>query len=447
LRLCVVGSGYVGLVTAVGFSEMGHTVVGVDLDEQKIARLSSGHSPLYEPGLDELLKRNMEGGRLSFTTDLASGLSESLFCFIAVGTPNSDDGSADLGAVLDVAREIARNLKDYRIVVVKSTVPVGTSRKVQKAMREVLGLKENESQGLFDVVSNPEFLKEGSALDDVLRPDRVVIGVDNPRVAELMKELYAPFTRNGHPVLLMDIPSAELTKYAANAFLATKISFINKMAELCDRTGADIMNVRLGIGSDPRIGMPFLYAGVGYGGSCFPKDVKALIHTGEAEGLSMGILREVEAINTRQKQIPAELLEQHFPGRNDLHVAIWGGAFKAETDDIREASSLVLIDALIARGARISLYDPEAMPNLKKKYGERIRWGKDPYDVLSGADALCLLTEWRIFRTPDWDRVRKLMNTPVVIDGRNQCDPGEMKAKGIVCYGIGRAGAASASFR
>ena len=263
MKLCVVGSGYVGLVTAVVFAEMGHSVIGVDRDEKKIAMLSQGRSPIYEPGLEELLRRNMEGGRLSFTTDLGAGVSGSLFCFIAVGTPNADDGSADLGAVLDVAADIAKSLKEYRIIVVKSTVPVGTSTKVAGIIRKVLGLSPEESQSLFDVVSNPEFLKEGSALDDVLRPDRVVIGVDNPRVGELMKELYAPFTRNGHPVFLMDIPSAELTKYASNAFLATKISFINKMAEICDRTGADIMNVRLGMGSDPRIGMPFLYAGVG----------------------------------------------------------------------------------------------------------------------------------------------------------------------------------------
>ena len=438
MKLCVVGSGYVGLVTAVGFAEMGHSVIGVDRDEKKIAMLSQGRSPIYEPGLEELLRRNMEGGRLSFTTDLGAGVSGSLFCFIAVGTPNADDGSADLGAVLDVAADIAKNIKEYRIIVVKSTVPVGTSTKVAGIIRKVLGLSPEDSQSLFDVVSNPEFLKEGSALDDVLRPDRVVIGVDNPRVGEMMRELYAPFTRNGHPVFLMDIPSAELTKYASNAFLATKISFINKMAEICDRTGADIMNVRLGMGSDPRIGMPFLYAGVGYGGSCFPKDVKALIHTGEALGISMGLLSEVESTNDSQKRIPGLLMETLFPGRSDLSVAIWGGAFKAETDDIREAPSLVLLDHLIGRGARISLYDPEAMENLRARYGDRIRFGKDPYDVLPGAEVLCLLTEWRIFRTPDWDRVKSLMARPVVIDGRNQYDPRELGTRGIDCYGIGR---------
>ena len=438
MKLCVVGSGYVGLVTAVGFAEMGHTVVGVDRDEGKIALLSQGRSPIYEPGLEELLRRNMEGGRLSFTTDLGAGVSSSLFCFIAVGTPNADDGSADLGAVLEVAGDIAKSIRDYRIIVVKSTVPVGTSKKVAETIRKVLGQSGKESQTLFDVVSNPEFLKEGSALDDVLRPDRVVIGVDNPRVGELMKELYAPFTRNGHPVYLMDIPSAELTKYASNAFLATKISFINKMAEICDRTGADIMNVRLGMGSDPRIGMPFLYAGVGYGGSCFPKDVKALIHTGNTLGVTMGILSEVEAINEEQKRIPGRLVDALFPDREDLRVAIWGGAFKAETDDIREASSLVFLDQMIVRKARIALYDPEAMGNLKARYGDRIRFGKDPYDVLPGAEVLCLLTEWRIFRTPDWDRVKALMARPVVIDGRNQYDPRELGTRGIDCYGIGR---------
>ena len=438
MKLCVVGSGYVGLVTAVGFAEMGHTVIGVDRDERKIALLSQGRSPIYEPGLEELLRRNMEGGRLSFTTDLASGVASSLFCFIAVGTPNADDGSADLGAVLEVAGDIAKNIKEYRIGVGKSTVPVGTSTKVAESIRKVLEPSGKDSRSLFDVVSNPEFLKEGSALDDVLRPDRVVVGVDNPRVGELMKELYAPFTRNGHPVYLMDIPSAELTKYASNAFLATKISFINKMAEICDKTGADIMNVRLGMGSDPRIGMPFLYAGVGYGGSCFPKDVKALIHTGAALDIPMGILSEVEAINEEQKRIPGRLVDALFPGRSDLSVAIWGGAFKAETDDIREASSLVLLDHLIARGAHIALYDPEAMGNLKARYGDRVRFGKDPYDVVAGANVLCLLTEWRIFRTPDWDRVKALMERPVVIDGRNQYDPRDLSSRGIECYGIGR---------
>ena len=302
MKLCVVGSGYVGLVTAVGFAEMGHTVIGVDRDERKIALLSQGRSPIYEPGLEELLRRNMEGGRLSFTTDLASGVASSLFCFIAVGTPNADDGSADLGAVLEVAGDIAKNIKEYRIVVVKSTVPVGTSTKVAESIRKVLEPSGKDSRSLFDVVSNPEFLKEGSALDDVLRPDRVVVGVDNPRVGELMKELYAPFTRNGHPVYLMDIPSAELTKYASNAFLATKISFINKMAEICDKTGADIMNVRLGMGSDPRIGMPFLYAGVGYGGSCFPKDVKAIMQMAKESGLDPLVLNAVEERNALQKR-------------------------------------------------------------------------------------------------------------------------------------------------
>jgi len=444
LKLCVVGSGYVGLVTAVGFAEMGHVVVGVDNDPAKVERLSSGRSPIYEPGLEELLLRNMEGGRLSFTTDLARGLSESLFCFIAVGTPNADDGSADLGTVLSVAREIARTLSGYRVVVVKSTVPVGTSKKVDKVMREELGIAPGVAQERFDVVSNPEFLKEGSALEDVLRPDRVVVGVDNPRVAELMKELYAPFTRNGHPVYLMDVASAELTKYAANAFLATKISFINKMAELCDTTGADIMNVRMGMGSDRRIGMPFLYAGVGYGGSCFPKDVKALIHTGESLGISMGVLREVEAINGRQKEIPMALIDRLYPGKGDLRVAIWGGAFKAETDDIREASALVTLDACLFRGYRVALYDPEAMENLRGRYKDRISFGKEPYEVLAGADILCVLTEWRVFRTPDWERVKALMRRPVVIDGRNQYDPREIASCGIECYGVGRGGRSSA---
>ena len=443
MKVTLFGTGYVGLVTGACLAEMGNHVVCVDVDAAKVARLKRGEIPIYEPALEPIVRRNHASGQLDFTTEAAPAIAHAEVIFIAVGTPPDEDGSADLQYVLAVARSIGRHLNRYAVVVNKSTVPVGTADQVRAAIAAALA--ERAARVEFDVVSNPEFLKEGSALEDVLRPDRVVIGVDNPRVAELMKELYAPFTRNGHPVILMDIPSAELTKYAANAFLATKISFINKISELCDRTGADIMNIRQGIGSDPRIGMSFLYAGVGYGGSCFPKDVKALIHTGEALDIPMGLLREVESINDRQKEIPGALLRKLFPDRPDLHVAIWGGAFKAETDDIREASSLVLISELLARGARISLYDPEAMPNLKERFGTRIRFGKDPYDVLGEADVLCLLTEWRIFRTPDWERARKLMKSPVIVDGRNQYDPAEMKSKGFLCYGVGR-GAASPAF-
>lgn len=438
MKISVIGTGYVGLVTATCFAEMGHDVIGVDIDAGKVERLNRGSSPLYEPGLESLLKSNLEGGRLTFSTDLGHAVRNSLFCFIAVGTPKGDDGSADLEAVLSVARDIARNMDSYRVVIVKSTVPVGTCDRVTEAIRETLSSDPVKSDLEFDVVSNPEFLKEGAAVEDFLRPDRVVIGVTNPRVRELMREMYAPFVRNGHPVYFMDVHSSELTKYAANAFLAMKVSFINKIAEICDEVGADVMNVRYGIGADPRIGMPFLYAGVGYGGSCFPKDVKALIHTGRHLGIDMALLEEVERINHDQREWPVRTLlaaEGDLAGKK---VTIWGGAFKPETDDIREAPSRTVIEGLLSRGAKVSLYDPVAIGALRNVFGDRVHFGKDPYSVLEGARALILVTEWRIFRNPDWGRVKELMTGDLILDGRDQYEPQELLRQGFRYYGIGR---------
>jgi UDPglucose 6-dehydrogenase len=438
LKISVVGTGYVGLVTATCFAEMGHDVIGVDIDKEKVEKLNKGECPLYEPGLEPLLRSNLEGGRLSFTTDHSYGVENALFCFVAVGTPKGDDGSADLGSVLSVTREIARTMSSYRVFVVKSTVPVGTCDKVAEVIKEELGKRNDAGTLEFDVVSNPEFLKEGAAVEDFLRPDRVVVGVSNTRVKELMRELYAPFVRNGHSVLFMDIHSAELTKYASNAFLAMKVSFMNKMAQLCDTVGADVMNIRSGMGSDGRIGMPFLYAGVGYGGSCFPKDVKALIHTGSELGIDMGLLKMVETINYEQKKWTCRKATDVLGNLKGLKVAIWGGAFKPETDDIRDAPSLTVIEDLLGEGAAVSLYDPVAMPHLSEIFEGRITFGKDPYTILHGADLLILLTEWRLFRNPDWERVRSLMSGTLVLDGRNQYERDDLKRFGLRCIGIGR---------
>ena len=436
MKISVVGTGYVGLVTATCFAEMGHDVIGVDIDHAKVELLREGKSPLYEPGLEEMLKSNLAGGRLSFTTDLSHAVKNSLFCFIAVGTPKGEDGSADLNAVLSVARSVASHMDGYRIVVVKSTVPVGTCDLVSREVAETLTHRPVPVE--FDVVSNPEFLKEGAAVEDFLRPDRVIVGVANPRVEELMRELYAPFVRNGHPVYFMDVRSSELTKYAANALLATKISFMNLISQICDKVGADVMSVRSGIGSDRRIGMPFLYAGVGYGGSCFPKDVKALIHTGSRLGVEMGLLREVDAVNEFQKFWVLNKLRDLLGPLSGKSVAVWGGAFKPDTDDIREATSLTVLDGLRGEGARVSLHDPAAMPSLKEIYGDSVRFGDNPYAVLAGADVLVLLTEWRVFRNPDWKKVRDLMVGTLVLDGRNQYEPSELSRHGFSWHGVGR---------
>ena len=438
LKIAVIGTGYVGLVTATCFSEMGHEVIGVDIDASKVDRLNKGASPLYEPGLEELLKSNLAGGRLTFSTDLAHAVKNALFCFIAVGTPKGEDGSADLDAVLSVAGSVARNMDSYRVIVVKSTVPVGTCDLVSDSIRKELSRRANPGEIGFDVVSNPEFLKEGAAVDDFLRPDRVIVGVSNPKAQELMRELYAPFVRNGHPVYFMDVRSSEMTKYASNAFLAMKVSFMNKIAQLCDEVGADVMSIRSGMGSDRRIGMPFLYAGVGYGGSCFPKDVKALIHTGTRLGIEMALLEEVERINQDQKEWPVRKLLSLLGDLSGKRIAIWGGAFKPETDDIREAPSLSVIDELLEKRAHVSLYDPAAMPGLREIYGNRVLFGENAYSVLERSSALVLLTEWRIFRNPDWSRIRSLMDGNLVLDGRNQYEPHEVNRYGFSWHGIGR---------
>ena len=439
LKLTVVGSGYVGLVTGACFAEMGNDVWCVDIDRKKIENLKKGSIPIFEPGLEEITRRNYAEGRLRFTTDIKKGLKESLFVFIAVGTPPDEDGSADLQHVLNVARDIGKNLDRYIIIVNKSTVPVGTAAKVCDAVSEELE-KRNSLDIEFDVVSNPEFLKEGNAIEDFMRPDRIIIGTDNVRTAELMRELYGPFVRNGHPIYTMDILSAELTKYAANAMLATRISFMNEMAILCESTGADIEMVRHGIGSDTRIGMAFLYAGIGYGGSCFPKDVKAIIQTYQEYGLDARILNAVDDINRDQRKRFVEKVLNHFNGNlKGLTFAVWGLSFKPQTDDMREAASIDIINSLREGGATLRAHDPVAMDMARNILGdERIEYIPHYYDALKGVDALLLLTEWHQFRRPDFEKIKSLMKSPVVFDGRNQYEPVKMKERGFIYYCIGR---------
>lgn len=438
MKLTVIGSGYVGLVTGVCFAEMGNDVWCVDIDENKIERLRKGVMPIFEPGLESMAQRNLEEGRLRFTTDIRDGLSESLFAFLAVGTPPDEDGSADLQHVLDVARSIGSNIENYMIVVNKSTVPVGTAEKVRTVITEEIEKRGKPVE--FDVVSNPEFLKEGSAIEDFMRPDRIIIGTDNVRTAELTKELYAPFVRNGHPIYVMDILSSELTKYAANAMLATRISFMNEMALLCEATGADIEMVRQGIGSDSRIGMAFLYAGIGYGGSCFPKDVRAIIQTSRAYELDMHIITAVERINREQRIRFVEKVINHFDGDvAGRTFAVWGLSFKPLTDDMREAPSIDIIRALREKGARFKAHDPEALEGAKSILGEDgIEYISHSYDALQGVDALFLLTEWRQFRRPDFEKMKSLMKSPVIFDGRNQYEPARMKERGFMYYCVGR---------
>ena len=439
MKLSVIGTGYVGLVTGTCFADMGNDVWCIDIDKDKIEKLTKGHLPIYEPGLEEMVKRNYEEGRLRFTTNLKEGIDESLFAFIAVGTPSDEDGSADLQHVLDVAREIGRCMDKYIIIVDKSTVPVGTAEKVRAAVREELA-RRGRTDLEFDVVSNPEFLKEGNALEDFIRPDRIIIGTDNVRTAELMRELYSDFVRKGDRVMVMDIPSAEMTKYAANAMLATRISFMNELACLCEKTGADIESVRRGIGSDSRIGGAFLYAGVGYGGSCFPKDVKALIHTMKERGCGAHILSAVEEVNRLQRSLFVEKVIKHFGA--DLTgklFAVWGLAFKPQTDDMREAPSIDIINGLRDRGAVFNAYDPIATENARRVLGDRnIRYFKNNYDALKDADAILLITEWHHFRKPDFDKIKALMKTPIIFDGRNQYDPVKMREMGFSYYCIGR---------
>jgi len=432
MKLCVVGTGYVGLVSGTCFAEGGNDVACVDIDERKIADLRNGKIPIYEPGLEELIRRNVGDGRLRFTTDLATAVKDSLVCFIAVGTPQDEDGSADLSMVLKATADIAKLMPGYRIIVLKSTVPVGTADKVREAMA-------SHTTHPFDVVSNPEFLKEGAAVEDFMKPDRVVLGSNSERALSLMKELYSPFVRTENPILVMDNRSAEMTKYAANAFLATRISFINQVANLCEKAGADVSDVRRGIGFDRRIGHYFLFPGVGYGGSCFPKDVRAVIRTAEEYDMDFSLLKEVEVINERQKELLVNKVFARFG--KDLRgrkFAIWGLAFKPRTDDMREAPSIVIIEALLKAGAEIAVHDPEALARAREVFGDRVSYHRGNYDALPGADALLIVTEWNEFRRPDFARVRELMKSPIIFDGRNLYEPSVMKQEGFMYYPVGR---------
>ena len=432
MRLCVIGTGYVGLVAGTCFSESGNEVVCVDIDQRKIAELSAGQVPIYEPGLEELIRRNTADGRLWFTTDLSRAVKESLVCFIAVGTPPDSDGAADVNMVLEAARSIGQEMPGYRIIVLKSTVPVGTADRV----REALG---DNTEHPFDVISNPEFLKEGAAVEDFMKPDRVVIGGNNDRALSVIKELYAPFVRNENPILEMDNRSAEMTKYAANAFLATRISFMNEIANLCERIGADVSDVRRGIGFDRRIGHAFLYPGVGYGGSCFPKDVQAIIRTAETNDVDFSLLKSVEAVNARQKQLLVDKVHRTFgPDLLNRKFAIWGLAFKPRTDDMREAPSVVIIQALLKAGATIAVHDPEALNRAREIFGDTISYHQVNYDTLTEADALLIVTEWNEFRRPDFGRIRSLMKTPIIFDGRNLYEPAVMRQEGFTYHPIGR---------
>lgn len=441
MDIAVIGTGYVGLVTGTCFAEIGHNVYCVDIDETKINNLKQGIIPIYEPGLEEMVKSNAKEGRLSFTTSLKEAVQESLFVFIAVGTPADEQGNANLSYVLSAAREIGEVTYDYKIIVDKSTVPVGTASLVKKVIQEEIAKRPNSPNVEFDVVSNPEFLKEGAAIDDFMRPDRIVIGTDNVRTGQLMKELYAPFVRNGHPLIIMDIASAEITKYAANCMLATRISFMNEIARICDASGADIEAVRQGIGTDSRIGMPFLYAGIGYGGSCFPKDVQAMIKTGNKLGVETKILNSVEEVNKRQKKRLVEMIIEKYG--NDLSgytFTVWGLSFKPKTDDMREAPAIDTINELVAKGAKIQAHDPIAMDVAKKIFinQDNITFYDNNYDALQGADALLLITEWNSYRRPDMEKMRKLMNKAVVYDGRNQYDPRTMNDAEFEYHCIGR---------
>lgn len=436
MKVTIVGSGYVGLVTGACFSEVGINVVCVDIDSKKIDNLNNGIIPIYEPGLEEMIARNMKKGRLSFTTNISEALVGSEVVFISVGTPPDEDGSADLKYVLAVARNCGKNINDYLLVVTKSTVPVGTSIKVKNAIQEEL--KKRNVDIPFDVASNPEFLKEGAAIADFLKPDRIVIGLDSPRAEDLMRSLYKPFTMNGHPVIFMDIVSAEMTKYAANAMLATKISFINDIANLCELVGADINWVRKGIGSDSRIGTKFIYPGIGYGGSCFPKDVQALIRTGNEYDYQLRILKAVEEVNNDQKLIIFNKINTFFSG--DLSgktIAIWGLSFKPQTDDMREAPALIVIKKLLDAGAKAKVYDPVAMKEAKHHFGDTVSYYEDQYETLIDADCLAILTEWPEFKFPNFKIIQKLLSNPVVFDGRNIYDKDEMKESGFNYFCIG----------
>ncbi|WP_281635385.1 UDP-glucose dehydrogenase family protein [Flavobacterium marginilacus] len=436
MKIVIVGSGYVGLVTGACFSEVGITVTCVDIDQNKIDNLNKGIIPIYEPGLEDMIARNMKKGRLNFTTNIAEALQDAEVLFISVGTPPDEDGSADLKYVLAVARECGKHINDYLLVVTKSTVPVGTSKKVKQALQEELDKRNSDVE--FDVASNPEFLKEGAAIDDFLKPDRIVVGVDSERAEDLLKSLYKPFTLNGHPVIFMDIVSAEMTKYAANSMLATKISFINEIANLCEIVGADINKVRKGIGSDSRIGQKFLYAGIGYGGSCFPKDVQALIKTANGYNYDLRVLKAVEEVNKDQKLVLFNKIMNYFKGEiKGKTIALWGLSFKPQTDDMREAPSLSIVKNLLEAGAVVKAYDPIAINEAKHHFGDTILYYEDQYETLIDADALAILTEWPEFKFPNFKIVQKLLNTPVIFDGRNIYDREEMKESGFDYFCIG----------
>jgi UDPglucose 6-dehydrogenase len=431
MKITVVGTGYVGLVTGTCLAETGNHVCCVDIDERKVNKLNSGRITIYEPGLEKLFERNLKEERLSFTTSLKEGLKEAEIVFLALPTPPGEDGSADLQYVLGVAHEMGKIITDYKIIIDKSTVPVGTAEKVRTA------IAENYS-GEFDVVSNPEFLREGVAVDDFMKPDRIVIGTTSERAQKLLTELYAPYVRQGNPIIFMDERSAELTKYAANAFLATKISFMNEIAQMCERLGADVDMVRKGIGSDERIGKRFLFPGIGYGGSCFPKDVKALVHSAKEAGYEFRILNAVTEVNEKQKSHLFTKIKRYFGDLTGKHFALWGLAFKPNTDDIREAPALEIIQELLKGGASIAAFDPEAMNNVKAVFGDRIAFCETPYDCLQNADALIIATEWNEFRTPDFDKILATIKEPVIFDGRNVFDVATMEKKGFHYESIGR---------
>jgi len=436
MNIAIVGTGYVGLVSGACFAEMGIDVTCVDINPEKIKCLLNGEIPIYEPGLDDLVKRNVEAGRLHFTTDLTTCLDNVEVVFSAVGTPPDEDGSADLQYVLEVARTFGRNIKKYTILVTKSTVPVGTAKKVKAVIEEELTKRGEQID--FEVASNPEFLKEGAAIKDFMSPDRVVVGVESDRAKKVMERLYRPFQMNNYRLYFMDIPSAEMTKYAANAMLATRISFMNDIANLCDLVGANVDMVRKGIGADTRIGSKFLYPGCGYGGSCFPKDVKALARTAREYGYTMGVIEAVEAVNERQKEIVVKKLEDKLGTLRGKTIALWGLAFKPETDDMREAPALVVIEKLLEAGASVKVYDPVAMDECRRRIGDRVVYCKDMYDVVIDADALAVLTEWKEFRIPSWSVIKRVMKQPVLVDGRNIYSKDEVIAEGFEYAAIGK---------
>ena len=434
MKISIIGTGYVGLVQAACFADSGNNVLCMDIDEKKINGLKKGIIPIYEPGLEEMVQRNIDDGRMEFTTNLKSAVEKSEILFLCLPTPQSEGGAADLTHVLGVAEHIAEHINDDKIIVSKSTVPVGTADKIRQIIRK-------HTKYEVEVVSNPEFLKEGAAIQDSLKPDRIILGTKSKKAIAILTELYEPFVRTGNPIIIMDERSAEMTKYAANAFLATKISFMNDLANLCERVGADIDMVRRGMGSDPRIGQQFLFAGVGYGGSCFPKDVKALIKTGHEHEYELKILRAVDEVNERQKKLLLKKVNRYFNSQlTGKTIAVWGLAFKPQTDDMRDAPSVVLINSLLEMGAKVKAHDPVAMPRAKALLDGKLDLVETSYDALKGADALLIVTEWNEFRRPDFERMKSLMKKPVIFDGRNIYDPKEMKEKGFVYFGIGRGG-------